>query len=56
MYGLMMDQPLLISDLLRHADRHHGLDRDRVEDGGRRDPSVHLPRKRTGAHAASPMP
>jgi len=23
MYGLMMDQPLLISDLLRHADRHH---------------------------------
>src|SRR5918999_4428812 len=24
MHGLMMDQPLLISDLLRHADRHHG--------------------------------
>ena len=23
MYGLMMDQALLISDLLRHADRHH---------------------------------
>jgi fatty-acyl-CoA synthase len=24
MHGLMMDQPLLISDLLRHAERHHG--------------------------------
>ncbi|MCC6592878.1 MAG: long-chain-fatty-acid--CoA ligase [Xanthomonadales bacterium] len=24
MHGLMMDQPLLISSLLRHAERHHG--------------------------------
>jgi fatty-acyl-CoA synthase len=24
MHGLMMEQPLLISDLIRHADRHHG--------------------------------
>src|ERR1043165_162966 len=24
MLGLMMDQPLLISTLIRHADRHHG--------------------------------
>jgi fatty-acyl-CoA synthase len=24
MLGLMMDMPLLISDLIRHADRHHG--------------------------------
>ena len=24
MLGLMMDKPLLISDLIRHADRHHG--------------------------------
>jgi len=24
MHGLMMDQPLLISELIRHADRHHG--------------------------------
>jgi len=24
MHGLMMDTPLLISDLIRHADRHHG--------------------------------
>src|SRR5438132_5278344 len=24
MRGLMMDMPLLISDLIRHADRHHG--------------------------------
>src|SRR5882672_2605184 len=24
MHGLMMDQPLLISGLIRHADRHHG--------------------------------
>jgi acyl-CoA synthetase (AMP-forming)/AMP-acid ligase II len=24
MHGLMMDQPLLISDLIKHADRHHG--------------------------------
>jgi len=24
MLGLMMDRPLLISDLIRHADRHHG--------------------------------
>jgi fatty-acyl-CoA synthase len=36
MYGLMMDQPLLISDLLRHADRHHGdteIVSKTVEDG-----------------------
>src|ERR687897_1698665 len=25
MQGLMMDMPLLISELIRHADRHHGL-------------------------------
>src|SRR5438105_13432823 len=24
MLGLMMERPLLISDLIRHADRHHG--------------------------------
>ena len=24
MLGLMQDQPLLISDLIRHAERHHG--------------------------------
>jgi len=24
MYGLMMQQPLLISSLLKHAERHHG--------------------------------
>jgi acyl-CoA synthetase (AMP-forming)/AMP-acid ligase II len=24
MHGLMMDRPLLISDLIHHADRHHG--------------------------------
>src|SRR4051812_17772629 len=24
MHGLMMDMPLLISDLIRHAERHHG--------------------------------
>src|SRR2546421_5492488 len=24
MHGLMMDMPVLISDLIRHADRHHG--------------------------------
>ena len=24
MQGLMMEQPLLISELIRHADRHHG--------------------------------
>jgi fatty-acyl-CoA synthase len=36
MLGLMMDQPLLISDLLRHADRHHGdteIVTKTVEDG-----------------------
>jgi acyl-CoA synthetase (AMP-forming)/AMP-acid ligase II len=36
MHGLMMDQPLLISDLLRHADRHHGdaeIVSKTVEDG-----------------------
>ena len=24
MHGMMMDQPLLVSSLLRHAERHHG--------------------------------
>ena len=24
MQGLMMDMPLLVSDLIRYADRHHG--------------------------------
>ena len=36
MQGLMMDMPLLISDLVRHADRHHGTAEvvsKRVEDG-----------------------
>ena len=37
MHGLMMDMPLLISDLIRHADRHHGaaeIVSKTVEDGG----------------------
>ena len=36
MYGLMMDMPLLVSDLVRHADRHHGtaeIVSKRIEDG-----------------------
>jgi fatty-acyl-CoA synthase len=36
MRGLMMDMPLLISDLIRHADRHHGAGEvvsKTVEDG-----------------------
>jgi len=36
MQGLMMDMPLSISDLIRHAERHHGLGEivsKRVEDG-----------------------
>jgi len=36
MNGLMMDMPLLISDLIRHADRHHGdteIVTKTVEDG-----------------------
>ena len=36
MHGLMMDMPLLISDLIRHADRHHGATEivsKKVEDG-----------------------
>ena len=36
MQGLMMDMPLLISDLIRHAERHHGAGEivsKRVEDG-----------------------
>jgi 3-(methylthio)propionyl---CoA ligase len=36
MHGLMMDTPLLISDLIRHADRHHGggaIVSKTVEDG-----------------------
>jgi 3-(methylthio)propionyl---CoA ligase len=38
MKGLMMDMPLLISDLIRHAERHHGggeIVSKTVEDGGR---------------------
>jgi fatty-acyl-CoA synthase len=38
MQGLMMDMPLLISDLIRHAERHHGggeIVSKTVEDGGR---------------------
>src|SRR6185436_20019632 len=36
MLGLMMDQPLLISDLIKHSDRHHGdteIVTKTVEDG-----------------------
>src|SRR5688572_32157340 len=42
MQGLMMDQPLLISDLLRHAERHHGATQivSRTIEGGPRG-SVH---------------
>ena len=52
MHGLMMDQPLLISDLIRHADRHHGATEivsKTVEDGAH--PPLHLPR---GARARAP--
>jgi 3-(methylthio)propionyl---CoA ligase len=37
MQGLMMDMPLLISDLIRHADRHHGSTEivSRTVEGGR---------------------
>ena len=48
MHGLMMDMPLLISDLIRHADRHHGATEivsKTVEDGG-----IHRTTYR-GAHA-----
>jgi acyl-CoA synthetase (AMP-forming)/AMP-acid ligase II len=37
MHGNMMDQPLLISSLLRHTERHHGSQEivsRRIEDGG----------------------
>ena len=38
MHGLMMDMPLMISDLIRHAERHHAsgaIVSKRVEDGER---------------------
>ena len=38
MHGLMMEMPLLISDLIRHAERHHGsgeIVSKTVEDGSR---------------------
>src|SRR5688572_16451284 len=38
MHGLMMDMPLLISDLIRHAERHHGggeIVSKTVEEGAR---------------------
>ena len=53
MHGLMMDQPLLISDLIRHADRHHGdteIVTKTVEDGS--DPPLHLPRGAPRARGA----
>ena len=45
MHGLMMDMPLLISDLIRHADRHHGDTEivSKTVEGGH--PPLHLPRR-----------
>ena len=45
MHGLMMNMPLLISSLIRHADRYHG-DTEIVSRTGRgRHPPLHLPRR-----------
>jgi acyl-CoA synthetase (AMP-forming)/AMP-acid ligase II len=44
MLGQMMQQPLLISSLLVHAERHHGEQRDRLAAGRGRHPPHHLPR------------
>ena len=44
MNGQMMQQPLLISSLLVHAERHHGEQRDRLAPRRRRHPPLHLPR------------
>ena len=44
MQGLMMDMPLLVSDLIRHADRHHGdieIVSKTVEGPGAGAPAVH---------------
>ena len=46
MNGLMMQQPLLISSLLTHAERHHGEQRDRVAPRRGRPAPHHLPRAR----------
>ena len=56
MHGLMMDMPLLISGLIRHADRHHGATEIVVEDGGGRRSTAIPTARRTRAPAASPMP
>ena len=45
MLGLMQDQPLLISSLIVHADRHHGDNRDRLAHHRGADPPHHLPRR-----------
>ena len=45
MFGLMQDQPLLISSLIRHADRHHGATGDRLPHGRRAAPPLHHPRR-----------
>src|SRR5512147_186818 len=44
MHGLMMDMPLLVSELIRHADRHHGdteIVSKTVEGAGPGSPAVH---------------
>jgi hypothetical protein len=55
MQGLMMDMPLAISDLIRHADRHHGAGEivsKTVEDG--RSTAIPIARPTAGP-VASPM-
>ena len=42
MKGLMQNQPLLLSSLLKHADRFHSGDRDRLAYRRRSDPSLWL--------------
>ena len=56
MQGLMMDMPLLISDLIRHADRHHGsteIVSKTVEDGDPVTTPANISRYQYGNHLGS---
>ena len=54
MHGLMMDVPLLVSALIRHADRHHGDTRDRLARPSKAPSTATPTATRTRARGSSP--
>jgi len=54
MHGLMMELPLLITDIMRFADRNHPDARDRLGHARHAAASLHMARRSSAVRASSP--